>query len=77
MVIGAGLVSASTAAHPAELGETDVLLLERCSVASGSSWHAAGLLARMRGSHPLTELASYGVEVYRDVSLRPFRTAAG
>jgi len=65
VVVGAGLVGASTALHLALLGETDVLLVERNRVASGTSWHAAGLLARVRGSHALTELASYGVELYR------------
>ncbi|MEX0991730.1 MAG: FAD-dependent oxidoreductase [Actinomycetota bacterium] len=70
VVIGAGIVGAATAAHLAELGERDVLLLERDRVASGTSWHAAGLLARMRGSHALTELSSYGVEVYRGLEAR-------
>ena len=50
--------------HLAEAGETDVVLLERDRVASGTSWHAAGLLARQRGSHVMTELATYGVERY-------------
>lgn len=70
VVIGAGVVGASTAAHLADMGEKDVLLVERDRVASGSSWHAAGLLARMRGSHPMTELASYGVETYAGLEAR-------
>jgi len=70
VVIGAGVVGASTAAHLAELGERDVLLLERDRVASGTSWHAAGLLARMRGSHALTEFSSYGVEIYRGLEAK-------
>src|SRR5262245_1178472 len=64
VVIGSGVIGASTAMHLAEAGETDVVLLERDRVASGTSWHAAGLLARQRGSHAMTELASYGVERY-------------
>ena len=70
VVVGAGVIGSSAAAHLAEAGESDVLLLERDRVASGTSWHAAGLLARMRGSHPLTDLASYGVEVYRGLEER-------
>jgi heterotetrameric sarcosine oxidase gamma subunit len=69
VVVGGGLVGASTAAHLAQLGQ-EVLLLERDRIASGSSWHAAGLLARVRGTHPLTELASYGVELYRGLQAR-------
>ena len=64
IVIGGGIVGASTAMHLAEAGETDVLLLERAQIAAGTSWHAAGLLARVRGSHAMTELASYGVDRY-------------
>lgn len=64
VVIGAGIVGASTAMHLAEAGETDVVLLERARVSSGTSWHAAGLVARQRGSHAMTELANYGVERY-------------
>ena len=56
-----------------------MLLLERARIASGTSWHAAGLVARVRGSHPMTELANYGVDLYRgladetgvDVHFRP------
>ncbi len=64
VVVGGGLLGASTALHLALAGERDVLLLERNRIASGTSWHAAGLLARVRGSHALTELASYGVDLY-------------
>ena len=56
IVVGGGIVGASTAMHMAEAGETDVLLPERAQIAAGTSWHAAGLLARVRGSHAMTEL---------------------
>jgi heterotetrameric sarcosine oxidase gamma subunit len=65
VVVGAGIVGASVAYHLAELGERDVLVLERHAVASGTSWHAAGLVVRGRATHVLTELASYGVDLYR------------
>ncbi|MGH2680061.1 MAG: GcvT family protein [Actinomycetota bacterium] len=79
VVIGGGIVGSSIAYHLASLGVTDVLLLERAQIASGTSWHAAGLVARVRGSHPMTELANYGVDLYRgladetgvDVHFRP------
>ena len=64
IVVGAGVAGSSVAYHLAERGMTDVVVLERERVASGTSWHAAGLLARVRGSHPLTELATYGVDLY-------------
>ena len=79
VVVGGGIAGSSIAYHLAGLGITDVLLLERARIASGTSWHAAGLVARVRGSHPLTELAGYGVDLYRgladetgvDVHFRP------
>ncbi len=65
VVVGAGIVGASVAYHLALLGERDVLVLERSAIASGTSWHAAGLVVRGRATHVLTELASYGVDLYR------------
>ncbi len=64
MVVGGGLVGASVAYHLALAGESDVLLLEKNVLGSGSSWHAAGLVSRGRGSVVLSELASYGVDCY-------------
>jgi heterotetrameric sarcosine oxidase gamma subunit len=79
VVVGGGIAGSSIAYHLAGIGITDVLVLERKRIASGTSWHAAGLVARVRASHPMTELASYGVDLYRgladqtgvDVHLRP------
>jgi 4-methylaminobutanoate oxidase (formaldehyde-forming) len=78
-IVGGGVIGSSIAYHLAGLGITDVLLLERHRIASGTSWHAAGLVARVRASHPMTELAGYGVDLYArlqdetgvDVHLRP------
>ncbi|MDX6376589.1 MAG: hypothetical protein QOE98_892 [Gaiellaceae bacterium] len=64
VVVGSGIAGASVAYHLALLGERDVLVLERGAVASGTSWHAAGLVVRGRATHVLTELASYGVDLY-------------
>ena len=64
VVVGGGIVGASVAYHLAALGRRDVLLLERSSIAAGTSWHAAGLVVRSRSSHALTELATYSVDLY-------------
>jgi heterotetrameric sarcosine oxidase gamma subunit len=79
VIVGGGVLGSSVAYHLVHLGVTDVLVLERHRVASGTSWHAAGLVARVRASHPMTELAGYGVDLYRrlgeetgvDVHFRP------
>ena len=79
VIVGGGVAGSSIAYHLAAIGITDVVLLERATIASGTSWQAAGLVARVRGSHPMTELSSYGVDLYRgleedtgvDVNFRP------
>jgi glycine/D-amino acid oxidase-like deaminating enzyme len=82
IVVGGGIVGASTAMHLAEAREADVLLLEHAHIAAGTSWHAAGLLARVRGSQAMTELASYGVDRYARLKARwspgvgPFSTSS-
>lgn len=64
IVVGGGIVGASVAYHLAALGRRDVLLVERNTIASGTSWHAAGLVVRARATHALTELASHSVDLY-------------
>src|SRR5687768_11464857 len=44
VVIGGGVIGASTAYHLNKLGITDVVLLERKELTSGTTWHAAGLI---------------------------------
>jgi 4-methylaminobutanoate oxidase (formaldehyde-forming) len=64
VIVGGGVVGSSIAYHLAGLGIAEVVVLERHRVASGTSWHAAGLVARVRGSHPMTKLSTYGVDLY-------------
>ncbi len=70
VVLGGGIVGCSLAHHLAELGDTDVVVLERDTLASGTTWHAAGLTASLRGTAALTELAVYGIEMYRTLGKR-------
>lgn len=64
VVVGGGIVGASIAYHLADAGVGDVLLVERNVLTSGTTWHAAGLIAHARGSIALTELAKYGPALY-------------
>ena len=61
VVIGGGIVGTSIAYHLTKRGVSDVLLLERDQLTSGTTWHAAGLVGQLRPSHNLTKLASYAV----------------
>ena len=68
VVVGGGIIGASVAYHLARQGWTDTVVLERSRVSSGTSWHAAGLMTRTRGTHMQTELASYSRDFYRDLA---------
>lgn len=50
--------------HMAELGYEDVLLLERKNLGCGTTWHAAGLLGRLRASSNLMKMAKYSLDLY-------------
>ncbi len=65
VIIGGGVIGCSIAYHLAELGWTDVVLLERKQLTSGTTWHAAGLLTTLRDTETQTKLAKYTLELYR------------
>src|SRR5262250_461506 len=64
VIVGGGIVGASTAYHLAKRGWSDVVLLERKKLTSGTTWHAAGLVRSMLYSANLTRLAKYTIELY-------------
>ena len=64
VIIGGGIVGCSTAYHLAQYGYTDVVILERKTLSSGTTWAAAGMLGQFRTNRQLTELVSYAHEVY-------------
>ena len=67
IVIGGGIIGCSTAYHLAELGWSDVLVLERKQVSSGTTWHAAGLITTLRDTESQTRLATYSLKLYQDL----------
>lgn len=67
VVVGGGIIGSSIAYHLARAGVDDVLLVERNVLTSGTTWHAAGLIATARGSIALTGLAQYGPQLYATV----------
>jgi len=64
VIIGGGAVGCSVAYHLAHRGWSDVLLLERDQLTSGTTWHAAGLVGQLRATPNMTRLAQYGAELY-------------
>lgn len=67
VVIGGGIVGVSVAYHLARRGWTDTVLLERNQLTSGTTWHAAGLLTKLRATYNMTMLASYAEELFKAV----------
>ncbi len=64
VIIGGGVIGCSVAYHLTKLGWSDVVLLERKRLTSGTTWHAAGLIAQLRASQNMTRLAKYSQELY-------------
>jgi glycine/D-amino acid oxidase-like deaminating enzyme len=66
IVIGGGGVGVTSIAfHLAELGWSDVVLLERDELTSGSTFHSAGLVGQLRSTTTLTRMMMYGTSLYR------------
>jgi dimethylglycine dehydrogenase len=67
VVIGGGVVGVSTLYHLAKKGWTDVVLVERKELTSGSTWHAAGLLPLFNMSYSVGKLHQYSVDFYHEL----------
>src|SRR6266496_5794885 len=65
VVIGGGVGGASILYWLTRLGWTDVALVERSELTSGSTFHSAGLVGQLRGSLGLTRMMMSSVELYR------------
>jgi len=67
VIIGGGVIGCSVAYHLTKLGWQDVVLLERKKLTSGTTWHAAGLVAQLRATKNMTKLAKYTQELLVDL----------
>ncbi len=63
-IFGGAVIGLSLAYHLGKLGCSDVLLLERNALTSGTSWHAAGVVGPLRASLALTRLSIYATELF-------------
>ncbi len=68
VVVGGGIVGCSVAYHLAKLGWSDVVLLERNTLTSGTTWHAAGLVGQLRSTYNLTQLAKYSTDLFQTLA---------
>ena len=70
VIIGGGVVGASSLYHLALKGWTDCVLLEKNELTSGSTWHAAGNVPTFSTSWSLMHMQRYSTELYRDLAER-------
>ena len=67
VIIGGGIIGASVLYHLAKNGISDAVLLERDRFASGTTWHAAGIVGQLRDSKAQTELAQYTTTLFQSL----------
>ena len=67
VIVGGGIVGCSVAYHLTLRGWTDVVLVERNTLTSGTTWHAAGLVGQLRATSNMTALARYSAELYEEL----------
>ena len=67
VVIGGGVVGCSVLYHLTKLGWTDVMLIERSELTSGSTWHAAGGFHTLNGDTNMAALQGYTIRLYKEL----------
>src|SRR5881397_3216636 len=67
IIVGGGVIGCSIAYHLTKLGWKDVVLVEQNQLGGGTSWHAAGLVGRLRTTNSMTRINKYSAELYADL----------
>lgn len=68
VIIGGGSIGCNTAYHLTKLGMTDVVVLERDQLTSGTTWHAAGLIvAGLLKTEAECEIYTHGRDLYANL----------
>lgn len=70
VVIGGGVVGASVLYHLTKAGWTDVMLLEKHELTSGSTWHAAASFHTYNSDANVSKLQKYTIDLYREIEER-------
>ncbi|GLQ26472.1 GcvT family protein [Sulfitobacter pacificus] len=67
VVIGGGVIGCSILYHLTKLGWTDVVLLERDELTSGSTWHAAANIHGLHDNNNITRIQNYTMDLYNQL----------
>lgn len=71
VIIGGGIAGCSIAYHLAQKGWTDVVLVDKGELTSGSTWHAAGMVTHFHTSPTLMRMRQYSIDLYRRLQSEP------
>lgn len=71
VVIGGGIAGCSTLYHLTREGWTDVVLVERDELTSGSTWHAAAQVTQFGGNQTMFGLKQHSIKLYRELAADP------
>lgn len=71
VVIGGGIAGCSTLYHLTREGWTDVVLVERDELTSGSTWHAAAQVTQFGGNQTMVSLKRHSINLYRELAADP------
>src|SRR5205809_6055982 len=64
VIIGGGVAGCSIAYHLTLMGWGDIVLVDKGELTGGATFHAAGLIGQLRGSHNRTRMIMYSVDLY-------------
>ena len=64
VIVGGGAMGVGLAYHLAHEGWSDVVLIDKDELTSGSTWHAAGLIPHFIGSLNMAKVHAYAVDLY-------------
>ena len=71
VIIGGGIAGCSALYHLTQMGWTDVMLLERDELTSGSTWHAAAQVTQFGGNQTFVLLKKHSIDLYRELAADP------
>ena len=77
VIVGGGIIGSSTAYHLAKRGWTDVVLIERKRLTSGTTWHAAGLITQARPTSATREMVKRSIGSSSRWNAKPASRPAG
>ena len=69
VIVGGGIAGASVAYHLTRMGWKDVVLLEQNKLGGGTTWHAAGMVGRLRTTNSMTKINQASAELYAGLEL--------